>query len=295
MELLLFLLILTIASSSVISAGNDTNLTSTALPDTTASSPWSVDSKTAVQTDKTVSSTVSSQHEDVMMTNHTSTTVSITTAPLSSRHTGGTDGSSLSSSSTPVQTDKTVSSTVSSKHEDVMMTNHTSTTVSTTTAPLSSRRTGTDGSSLSSSISTPVGAYERPMTSTTVNSNISMPEITATPSQAPDSSLTLLAFGVMSLILILIVVMVILVTAINLRGRCKNTRQHKGIKSYDSVVLDSNVSSSCEKESITLVSVRTINTENNTDSPQISSVHSTIVDNEDQELSRDLLGIKDGV
>lgn len=32
-----------------------------------------------------------------------------------------------------------------------------------------------------------------------------------------------------------------------------------------------------------------------TDSPQISSVHSTIVDNEDQELTRDLLGVKDGV
>ncbi|XP_048022114.1 endothelial cell-specific chemotaxis regulator isoform X2 [Megalobrama amblycephala] len=237
MELLLFLLILTIASSSVISAGND--LTSTALPDTT-SSPRSVDSKT-VQTEKTVSSTVSFQHEDVM-TNHTSTTVSTTTASLSSRHSGGTDGSSLSSTN-----------------------------------------------------STPVGAYERPMTSTTVISNVSMPEMTATPSQAPDSSLTLLAFGVMSLILILIVVMVILVTAINIRGRCKDTRQHKGIKSYDSVVLDSNVSSNCEKESITLVSVRTINTENNTDSPQISSVHSTTVDNEDQELARDLLGIKDGV
>ncbi|KAK9955570.1 hypothetical protein ABG768_015434 [Culter alburnus] len=276
MELLLFLLILTIASSSVISAGNDTNLTSTTLPDITLS-PWSVDSKT-VQTEKTVSSTVSSQHEDVM-TNHTSTTVSTTTAPLSSRH-----------------SEKTESTTVSSQHEDVVMTNHTSTTVSTTTAPLSSRHSGiTDGSSLSSSNSTPVGAYERPMTSTTVTSNISMPEMTATPSQAPDGSLTLLAFGVMSLILILIVVMVILVTAINIRGRCKDTRQHKGIKSYDSVVLDSNVSSNCEKESITLVSVRTINTENNTDSPQISSVHSTIVDNEDQELTRDLLGIKDGV
>ncbi|ROL48045.1 hypothetical protein DPX16_18645 [Anabarilius grahami] len=126
------------------------------------------------------------------------------------------------------------------------MTSHTSTTVGTTTALLSSRHT--------------VGAYERPMTSTTVISNISMPEMTATPSQAPDSSLTLLAFGVMSLILILIVVMVILVIAINLRGRCKDTRQHK-----------------------------------DTDSPQISSVHSTIVDNEDQELTRDLLGIKDGV
>ncbi len=75
----------------------------------------------------------------------------------------------------------------------------------------------------------------------------------ATPSQAPDSGLTLLAFGwfhtdinlmihiisgakiflsaitgVMSFILVLIVVMVVLVTAINLRGWCRNTKEHEG-------------------------------------------------------------------
>jgi len=95
-----------------------------------------------------------------------------------------------------------------------------------------------------------VGVSALPKTSTTVHSNISMSEVTATPSQAPDSSLTMLAFGrfytdtlmmhvisaakylpsagVMSFILILIVVMVILVTTINLRGRCRDTRQNKG-------------------------------------------------------------------
>lgn len=83
----------------------------------------------------------------------------------------------------------------------------------------------------------------------------------------------------------------------------------------------------CEKESIKLVSVRTINTDYgknsigiqmrkcvyhhrqcpihhylcftslmspDTDSPQVSSVRS-IVDNEDQELNRDLLNIKGGL
>lgn len=98
-----------------------------------------------------------------------------------------------------------------------------------------------------------VGVSLLPKTSTTANSNISMSEVTATPSQAPDSGLTLLAFGwfhtdiiswctlflvlkyfmsaitgVMSLILILIVVMVVLVIAINLRGWCRNTKQHEG-------------------------------------------------------------------
>lgn len=89
-----------------------------------------------------------------------------------------------------------------------------------------------------------VGVSALPKTST-VHSNVSMSE-----EMAPDSSLTLLAFGrfytdnlmmhiisaakyflsagVMSFILILIVVMVILVTTINLRGRCRDTRQNKG-------------------------------------------------------------------
>ncbi|XP_016400640.1 endothelial cell-specific chemotaxis regulator isoform X4 [Sinocyclocheilus rhinocerous] len=220
MEQLFFLLIPLFASSSIISAGNDPSIPTTVPPNTTAMSPWSVVSRTEVQTEKTVSTT---------------------TAPVYSSHTGSTDGSGLSSHNTSV------------------------------------------------------GVSLLPKTSTTANSNISMSEVTATPSQAPDSGLTLLAFGVMSLILILIVVMVVLVTAINLRGRCRNTKQHEGIKSCDSVVSDSNMTSNCEKESITLVSVRTINTENNTDSPQMSSVRSTIVDNDDQEFTRDLLGIKDGL
>ncbi|XDV38924.1 hypothetical protein PO909_008243 [Leuciscus waleckii] len=270
MELLLFLLILMTASSSIISAGNDTNLTSTAPPNTTASTPWSVASSTAVQIQKTVSSTFSSQHEDDI-TRHTSKNVSTTTAPLSYGHTGSTDGSSLASSN---------------------RTSGQSMITSFTFTPAKSYIDTTLNAISSPAAKTTVGVA---LTSTTVHSNISMSEVTATPSQAPDSSLTLLAFGVMSFILILIVVMVILVTTINLRGRCRDTRQNKDVKSYDSVVSDSNMISNYEKESITLVSVRTINTENDTDSPQISSVHSTIVDNEDQELTRDLLGIKDGV
>ncbi|RXN07308.1 endothelial cell-specific chemotaxis regulator-like isoform X1 [Labeo rohita] len=235
MERLFFLLTALFASSSIISAGNDTNVPTTVLPNTTATSPWSIDSTTEVQTEKTVP--FASKSEDDM-TNHTSNTVNTTFAPVSSNYTSSTVGLGLSLHSTSV------------------------------------------------------GVFVLP---TTVNSNISMSEVTATPSQAPDSGLTLLAFGVMSLILILIVVMVVLVTAINLRGRCRNSKQHEGMKSRDSVLSDSNMTSTCEKESITLVSVRTINTENNTDSPQMSSVHSTIVDNEDQEFTRDLLGIRDGL
>ncbi|XP_016095823.1 endothelial cell-specific chemotaxis regulator-like isoform X4 [Sinocyclocheilus grahami] len=166
MEQLFFLIIPLFASSSIISAGNDTSIQTMLPPNTNATSPWSVYSRTEVQTEKTMTSTFSSQYENGM-TSHTSKTVSITTAPVSSSHT--------------------------------------------------------------------VGVSVLP---NTANSNISLSEGTPTPSQAPDSGLTLLAFGVMSLILILIVVMVVLVTAINLRGRCRDTKQHEGIKSCDSVVSD---------------------------------------------------------
>ncbi|KAJ8348833.1 hypothetical protein SKAU_G00274220 [Synaphobranchus kaupii] len=111
------------------------------------------------------------------------------------------------------------------------------------------------------------------------------------PTPTTGNSLTTLAFGVMTFILILIVVMVGLVTAVNLRGRC-NSSKEGGKKSGDSVVSESQVTSNGEKESITLVSVKTINTETDTDSPQISSIHSTTLDSEEQELRRDLLNTK---
>ncbi|XP_050948707.1 endothelial cell-specific chemotaxis regulator isoform X3 [Labeo rohita] len=267
MERLFFLLTALFASSSIISAGNDTNVPTTVLPNTTATSPWSIDSTTEVQTEKTVP--FASKSEDDM-TNHTSNTVNTTFAPVSSNYT-----------KQSIITSSTLTTTKS----------YTNTALNSSSSPAAKITGITDGSGLSSD-NTSVGVFVLP---TTVNSNISMSEVTATPSQAPDSGLTLLAFGVMSLILILIVVMVVLVTAINLRGRCRNSKQHEGMKSRDSVLSDSNMTSTCEKESITLVSVRTINTENNTDSPQMSSVHSTIVDNEDQEFTRDLLGIRDGL
>ncbi|MCI4386488.1 hypothetical protein PGIGA_G00062960 [Pangasianodon gigas] len=107
------------------------------------------------------------------------------------------------------------------------------------------------------------------------------PDAGAKPTQTPDNGLTTLAFGVMSFILILIIVMVILVTAVNLRGRCHNTKE-EGVKSYGSVISEGHISNIGERESIMLVSMRTINTDTDTDSPRISSIYSTALDNEDQ-------------
>ncbi|XP_058614424.1 uncharacterized protein ecscr isoform X2 [Onychostoma macrolepis] len=149
------------------------------------------------------------------------------------------------------------------------VTSHTSKTVSATTAPVSFSHTGsTDGSSLSlhttsgqSIITSSALTTPKSYTGTTLNS-------TSSPAAKIAGSTD---------------------------GSGLSSHNTSGIKSFDSVVSDSNMTSNCEKESITLVSVRTINTENNTDSPQMSSVRSTIVDNDDQDFTRDLLGIKDGL
>ncbi|XP_055035438.2 uncharacterized protein ecscr isoform X7 [Misgurnus anguillicaudatus] len=179
---------------------------------------------------------------------------------------------------------------------NLVMTNHKFPTVTTTTMTLlSSRQTagttavpGENGQSSLNRTSVDVSGNS----TLAVHSNLTTSEVTPAPAQDLGNSLTMLAFGVMSLILILIVVMVILVTTINFKGRCKNTKQQEGIKNYDSMVTDSNMTNNCDKESITLVSVRTINTDYDADSPRVSSVHSTIVDNEEQELNRDLLNIR---
>ncbi|XP_073792141.1 endothelial cell-specific chemotaxis regulator isoform X1 [Danio rerio] len=246
MEKLLFFLIPLITFSSIISAGNDTNLTSPTPPSTVFSPTNSVNLTEAAQQIE------NSTTYDDDISNQTSkpTTVQFSRSTVTGE---STSSSSFIRSTTPT--------TISKFYTDTSL----------------------------NGVSASATKITEAISSTTVFSNISMSEATVTPSPA-ESRLTLLAFGVMSLILILIVVMVILVAAVNLKGRCcRNTQQHESIKNRDSLVSDSNLTSNGEKENITLVSVRTINTEYNADSPQISSVHSTIVDNDDHELSRDQL------
>lgn len=287
MEQLFFLLIPLFASSCIISPAicteNGQNIPTTVPPNTMSMSPLSGVSSAA----QTGPYNLSSQYKNGVPS-HTSENVSTTTAPVSSSHTGSTNGFSLTSHTTSGQSIIS-SSTLTTQRS------YADATLNSTSSPVAKITGSTDGSGLSSHNNTSVVVTLPPKTSTTSNSSISVSEETASPSQAPDSGLTLLAFSVMSLILVLIIVMVVLVITINLRGRCRNTKQHEGVKSCDPVVSDSDLTSNCEKESITLVSVRTINTESNTDSPQMSSVRSTIVDNDDQEFTRDLLGIKDGL
>nr|XP_023654027.1 endothelial cell-specific chemotaxis regulator isoform X1 [Paramormyrops kingsleyae] len=111
------------------------------------------------------------------------------------------------------------------------------------------------------------------------------------PTPAPENSLAMIAFGVMSFILVLVVVMVILVTAVNMRGRCQKNKG-EGKKICDSVVSEGNVPITGRKESITLVSVKMINAETDIDTPLIPSGNSSLQNSEDQEILKDLLNSK---
>ncbi|XP_063059828.1 endothelial cell-specific chemotaxis regulator isoform X2 [Engraulis encrasicolus] len=104
------------------------------------------------------------------------------------------------------------------------------------------------------------------------------------PSAKPTSSLTMLAFGVMGIILLMVIVMVVLVTIVNLKGQCKNNKE-KDQKGWESVI-ESNGTNG-ERESITLVSVRPLNADNDTDSPRLSSAPSTILDTEELEVCKE--------
>ncbi|XP_055035433.2 uncharacterized protein ecscr isoform X2 [Misgurnus anguillicaudatus] len=276
MEQLFYILIIPyLVSSSIISEGNDTNnlITTTSLPNTATLSPRLTYLSAAAQSSSEKSLTTS--FYNLVMTNHKFPTVTTTTMTLlSSRQTGTTAVPGENGQSSLNRTS-----------------GHTTTII--TSLPITSSKSYTKPTQHAVSSSVARLAVDVSGNSTlAVHSNLTTSEVTPAPAQDLGNSLTMLAFGVMSLILILIVVMVILVTTINFKGRCKNTKQQEGIKNYDSMVTDSNMTNNCDKESITLVSVRTINTDYDADSPRVSSVHSTIVDNEEQELNRDLLNIR---
>ncbi|XP_007254157.3 endothelial cell-specific chemotaxis regulator [Astyanax mexicanus] len=232
-------------------------------------------SSTSAPSTPSAVSTVTTAMANTSSVTNTTTTASVT------RHTEGNttsrNFSTISPSSSPGQP-KLFSPTPAA------FTSHTSESSNTKSRQITASSAGTNQSGHEVLLET-----STPGQASNISLRRSTDEPTAVPpTQPPGNSLTMLAFGVMSFILVLIIVMIILVTAVNLRGRCHNTKE-EGVKNYDSVISESNLTSTGEKESITLVSVRSINTDTDTDSPQISSVHSTILDSEDQEPSRDHL------
>ncbi|XP_062391619.1 endothelial cell-specific chemotaxis regulator [Sardina pilchardus] len=251
MDFLIYSLML--MSVHYISADNTETNVMTTLPTTQGpSSTAATSQKTTLQSHVAISTEKEKEHIEATLTPLVST----------KGHTSGT------SSSSPTEAQQTGTA-------NTLMAFH-----STASSPRSITSPGSQNTPhpSTSSLNPQLSEATTPTLSNSLKDSLLKPS--PTPTTQPGSSLTMLAFGVMGFILILIVIMVILVTAVNMKGWCNNDEE-KGKKSLESVINDSNFTTNGEKESITLVSVRTLNTETDTDSPHLSSVHSTILDNEE--------------
>ncbi|XP_049729738.1 endothelial cell-specific chemotaxis regulator isoform X1 [Elephas maximus indicus] len=87
--------------------------------------------------------------------------------------------------------------------------------------------------------------------------------LTILPSPTSESVLTVAAFGVISFIVILVVVVIVLVSVVSLRFKCRKNKESEDPQKPGS----SGISESCstangEKDSITLISMKNINTNN---------------------------------
>ncbi|XP_006866285.1 PREDICTED: endothelial cell-specific chemotaxis regulator [Chrysochloris asiatica] len=122
-----------------------------------------------------------------------------------------------------------------------------------TGAPRSSRSSGSPSGDTSQNITTKT---------TTVNTRTEE-YLTILPSPTSESVLTVAAFGVISFIVILVVVVIILVSVVSLRFKCRKNKESEDPQKPGS----SGISESCstangEKDSITLISMKNINTNN---------------------------------
>ncbi|XP_039630108.1 endothelial cell-specific chemotaxis regulator isoform X2 [Polypterus senegalus] len=104
-------------------------------------------------------------------------------------------------------------------------------------------------------------------------------DVSVFPAGQTDNKLKMVAF----------VVMVILVSVVNLRGKCRGSKEADGKKIGDSVVSESNATINGEKESITLISMKSLITE--TDSPRMSCIFRS-PESEDGDLSIDAYSAK---
>uniref|UniRef100_A0A674G761 Endothelial cell surface expressed chemotaxis and apoptosis regulator n=1 Tax=Taeniopygia guttata TaxID=59729 RepID=A0A674G761_TAEGU len=116
---------------------------------------------------------------------------------------------------------------------------------------------------------TPRGASE-PITPTP-NSSSQLPEPTPTDEKSP---LTVAAFGVISFVVILIVVVIILVSVVSLRFKCNHSKDSEDKqKPGTSMVSESCSADTSQKgNSITLISMKNINTNNSMNYPPSEKV-----------------------
>ncbi|XP_062045024.1 endothelial cell-specific chemotaxis regulator-like isoform X6 [Lepus europaeus] len=98
-------------------------------------------------------------------------------------------------------------------------------------------------------------------------------ELSILPSPTSETVLTVAAFGVISFIVILVVVVIVLVSVVSLRFKCRKNKESEDPQKPGS----SGLSESCstangEKDSITLISMKNINTNNSKGCPSAEKV-----------------------
>ncbi|XP_051699402.1 endothelial cell-specific chemotaxis regulator isoform X3 [Oryctolagus cuniculus] len=98
-------------------------------------------------------------------------------------------------------------------------------------------------------------------------------DLSILPSPTSETVLTVAAFGVISFIVILVVVVIVLVSVVSLRFKCRKNKESEDPQKPGS----SGVSESCstangEKDSITLISMKNINTNNSKGCPSAEKV-----------------------
>ncbi|XP_038953230.1 endothelial cell-specific chemotaxis regulator isoform X2 [Rattus norvegicus] len=125
------------------------------------------------------------------------------------------------------------------------------------------RHTPGTGAPESSSSSSRRGESSLDATPSPGTSSLRTKEGTILPTPTSESVLTVAAFGVISFIVILVVVVIVLVSVVSLRFKCRKNKESEDPQKPGS----SGLSESCstangEKDSITLISMKNINTNN---------------------------------
>nr|XP_012604471.1 endothelial cell-specific chemotaxis regulator [Microcebus murinus] len=88
-------------------------------------------------------------------------------------------------------------------------------------------------------------------------------DLTVLPSPTSETVLTVAAFGVISFIVILVVVVIVLVSVVSLRFKCRKSKESEDPQKPGSSGLSESCSTaSGEKDSITLISMKNVNTNN---------------------------------
>ncbi|CAM5133414.1 unnamed protein product [Eretmochelys imbricata] len=129
-----------------------------------------------------------------------------------------------------------------------------------------------EGKSKSASRSAAVGTSKQ-VTFTTIASDWSTGPSLPDPAPTEEkSALTMAAFGVISFIVILVVVVIVLASVVSLRFKCNRSKDAEDKQKPGSSVVSESCSAATVKDSITLISMKNLSTNNSTSYPSSEKV-----------------------